>query len=185
MIDITKIFPARAFCLVAGVVLAVKAVLGCSRAGSESTEPAPQITSTETASEPVGVLRQAQVAAKAIGDACNESDGWSPEPISQPAGGTDPVAIPVPPGYLDYPELSAGVGYCLRKSSVYPYGYYTMNCSSDADCPLPARCDDTLCRAPCTKDADCASPMTCRPVTDANRIRYCMDSAAWLRGMQP
>jgi hypothetical protein len=153
------------------ITFALSLVLGCARAGSESgDEPAP------------GVTRQAQVVAKTVGDACEESDGWTPEPIPVPAGSPDPVVVPVPAGYIDYPQIKPGIGYCIRKGPGNPYGYYTMNCAADTDCPQPSRCDKSTdwgrCRAPCTKDLDCVSPMTCRSVSDPSQVRYCMDSVA-------
>src|SRR5206468_517637 len=58
-------------------------------------------------------------------------DGWTPAPIpvqSRDAGG-GPVANPVPAGYIDYPQLAPGIGYCLRPGMTYPYGYFTRRSS--------------------------------------------------------
>jgi hypothetical protein len=162
MTDMTTV-PAKTVALDALLVIALSTGLGGCRA---EAEPAVQVT------------RQTQVAAKAIGDPCKEGDGWTPEPIQGPANPAEPVMVAVPAGYVDYPQVSPGVAYCMRESVAYPYGYYTMNCATDADCPSSSRCDGTLCRAPCTQDADCVSPMTCCPVTNPSGVRYCINSAA-------
>ena len=129
--------------LFGGVALALPlaSILGCSKTGGEH-----EVLATEQ------VTTEALVVAKAIGDPCDRSDGWTPQPVqSQPVVADVPVANPVPADYVDYPQLGPGIGYCLSHSPGYPYGYYTMNCASDGDCPEPSRCDDTLCRAPCDR----------------------------------
>lgn len=156
--------------------LSATLVVSLGLSSTACSKAAPEIENQPS----IQVTHQTELVAKAIGDACEASDGWTPEPVAvqQRAPGSDPVANPVPQGYVDYPQLAPGIGYCLRPSLVYPSGYFTMNCASDADCPGKSRCGDTVCRAPCTTDADCTSPTTCSPESDPTPVRYCMDSAA-------
>lgn len=159
-------------------VAALGVLIACSRRRAEETsDRAPQVSAT----------RPAVVSAKKIGDGCEESDGWTRAqiPVHADLANGAPVADPVPEGYVDYPQLRPGVGYCLVKSLGYPNGYYTMNCASDADCPSPSRCDDKRCRAPCTQDTDCAAPMTCLLASDPKRVSYCIHAAAIQEALDP
>jgi hypothetical protein len=105
-----------------------------------------------------------------VGDPCTEADGWHPAPIScdsRDAG--NPTTCSVPAGYVDRPQLPPGIGFCLSPGGEYPYGYFTMNCSQNANCPAGSRCDGVLCRRPCTADSDCQSdgvkPFACSDAT--------------------
>jgi len=101
-----------------------------------------------------------------VGDPCTEGDGWHPAPIpcDSPDAGR-PATCAVPAGYVDRPQLPPGIGFCLTPGGEYPYGYFTMNCSVDANCPAGSRCDGVLCRRPCATDTDCdvhgARPSAC------------------------
>jgi hypothetical protein len=111
--------------------------------------------------------------ARAVGDACNSVDGWTPAPLplSAPIVGGKPVAIAVLPGRTERHQLATGVGFCLPPGGIYPNGYFTMNCTTDSDCLGSARCDGELCREPCSRDSECGSGTRCRG-GDAS-LRYC------------
>lgn len=66
-----------------------------------------------------------------------------------------------PPDQLIPP---VGVGYCLHISSnIFPDGYFTMNCITDADCPNGSVCNDVsqYCLMPCQSDDQCSAPSKC------------------------
>jgi hypothetical protein len=104
----------------------------------------------------------------AIGDPCEPADGWQPAPVV-PDGTSSPSETPVgvvpPADYVDRTDLPPGAGFCLT-GVLYPSGYFTTNCSEDADCPGGARCSGAgvaggQCRIPCTRNSECAPPSTC------------------------
>lgn len=99
-------------------------------------------------------------------------------------GDAGPQGIDVPEGYVDYQDLAPGIGWCAT-SPVYPYGYFTMNCGSDRDCPASAKCDDgMMCRAPCSSNDDCKAPMTCRP-HGAPVLKFCECPDCLVTDMRP
>lgn len=97
----------------------------------------------------------------AVGDPCT-TEGWHPTPYATAVPDSNvPTATPVPPGHLESWQLPPGIGYCMSPGGGYPYGYFTMNCVSDSDCPGGARCDGLMCRRPCGSDGDCRKPTLC------------------------
>ena len=115
-----------------------------------------------------------------IGAACEASDGWQPTDLSVPASGGEPAALPVPDGYTDTPQLPPGVLFCLTPGGVYPNGYLTSNCESDADCPAGTLCDDVQCRLPCVDDAECTAPSICGVPAGKHQVRFCSCNACVL-----
>jgi hypothetical protein len=109
---------------------------------------------------------------QAVGDPCSPEDGWLPAPYATTVP-TSPTLTQLPPTYIEQWQLPPGVGYCGPPGGVYPYGYFTMNCSTDADCPAGARCDDIQCRRPCSSDRDCKAPTTCMGPSGSLRFCYC------------
>lgn len=112
-----------------------------------------------------------------IGGPCEPEDGWTPSSVSNDRGSTtdavnEPVALPVPDGYVEQNQLPPGIGYCML-TAVYPDGYFTMNCDADSDCPGDAVCDGKRCRAPCVSDTDCVAPNVCGPPTGSRKVRHC------------
>jgi len=82
--------------------------------------------------------------------------------------GSMPVAEDPPDaGWIDFSQLPPGIGYCLAPSDVYPVGYFTMNCSVDADCPDEAFCEGASpttvgqCRRQCFSASDCTNGTMC------------------------
>jgi hypothetical protein len=67
------------------------------------------------------------------------------------------------PAPLRLYELPPGTLYCLVTDET-PNGYLTSNCKTDGDCPSPASCDGTQCRANCTANSDCNAPAICSPM---------------------
>jgi hypothetical protein len=111
-----------------------------------------------------------------IGGPCRRNDGHQLAPIPDPLADSGvPHTVPVPPGWLDFHQLPAGVGYCLPPGGGYPWGYFTANCVSDSDCPSDALCDGMRCRLPCASDVDCNAPSHCHPPADAGavHVRFC------------
>jgi hypothetical protein len=117
----------------------------------------------------------------AIGGPCQRSDGWQPP---DPGIGVVTDGAPVgesPPdaGWLDFNQLPPGIGYCLAPGPVYPQGYFTMNCSVDADCPGAAFCEGASpttvgqCRRQCFGNADCGPGTSCGGTPKA----FCQGSA--------
>jgi hypothetical protein len=103
------------------------------------------------------------VAAKNVGDPCTGSDGWQAREFGAPVAEAGPVAYAVPQdaGVLDRALLPPGVGYCIVAGDMYPNGYFSMNCSVDADCPSAAACNGSACVKTCTDDSQCPSPTVC------------------------
>jgi hypothetical protein len=118
----------------------------------------------------------------AIGSACGAGDGYqqtgpTPEAAAAAAAASkdgSPTLVPPSPGYRDLPQLPPGIGYCLTPSTLYPNGYFTMNCHADGDCPQGSKCDGMLCRKPCTADSECPSPNVCGPPRGAVPVRFCL-----------
>jgi hypothetical protein len=104
-----------------------------------------------------------------IGGPCQRTDGWQPpDPGSAAVLDGSPTAFSPPDaGWVDFNQLPPGIGYCLAPGSVYPQGYYTMNCSVDADCPGNAFCEGASsttvgqCRRECFTNSDCPAGTTC------------------------
>jgi hypothetical protein len=121
-----------------------------------------------------------------IGAACQPSDGYQPDwskhevrAAAQAAQMTKQNAKPLnlldfagpdAPPPLDRHQLPPGRAYCIVGDE-NPDGYLTSNCKTDADCPSPATCDGSLCRAGCVADSDCVAPTTCAPI--APGLRSC------------
>jgi hypothetical protein len=124
--------------------------------------------------ESVGQVGQARHAPN-VGDPCTPQDGYQIPPFDIPNDGSAPVGI-VPSGVIDYHQLPPGTAYCMAPGGKYPHGYFTMNCSVDADCTAGSVCDGTRCRAPCTKHSDCRKPTVCWPDSDAGAPRFCQRS---------
>lgn len=111
----------------------------------------------------------AQDGGLSIGGPCQRTDGWQPpDPGSGAVLDGSPTALSPPDaGWVDFNQLPPGIGYCLAPSSVYPQGYYTMNCSVDADCPGNAFCEGASsttvgqCRRECFSNSDCPVGTTC------------------------
>lgn len=122
----------------------------------------------------------------AIGAACDRQDGWQPRQPVPDAGELADGGLPdnnVPDGYVDYQDLPTGIGWCLTNNQDYPYGYFTMNCKNDDDCPSSAKCDDgMMCRAPCGSDRDCRAPMKCLPHGSAV-LKFCECPDCVAKGM--
>jgi hypothetical protein len=111
---------------------------------------------------------------KVIGARCHPGDGYLPDwtkleikvkaaeaaqTVKRPINVMD-YATPDTPAPVGPAHLPSGQVYCLSTPE-YPEGYLTSNCTTDADCPSPATCDGTLCRAACSADLDCPPPMAC------------------------
>jgi hypothetical protein len=142
--------------LALATVLATPLLADCSRSGAS-----------------LGRSRAA-VTGKAIGSPCEPEDGWMPAPETPPAKpAAGPVASPPPPGFQEHHSLAPGTGYCLEADKLYPYGYFTMNCKSDTDCPGKSRCDGFQCRLPCSSDQECTAPTRCGAPGGLLRVRYC------------
>ena len=123
---------------------------------------------------------------KLVGAPCQPSDGYRPDfskleakaeaKRRQPGGANRPYNLldfvdadtPVP---LERHQLPPGRAYCLQSQESQD-GYLTMNCKVDADCPAPATCGGTVCRAACTSDADCVAPNVCSNA-GAGGVSYC------------
>jgi hypothetical protein len=125
---------------------------------------------------------------RVVGAACNGRDGYQPdytalEARAAAAAPRAPDGRPAPINLLSYRDattplplqphqLPPGQAHCVQTAE-NPNGYLTMNCRSDADCPAPASCDGSLCRAACTSDADCLAPATCLNLGAIKGVRYC------------
>jgi hypothetical protein len=110
-----------------------------------------------------------------IGSSCTQGDGYQATISSGcPGDASTPTTCPVPAGFVDYPQLPPGVGYCLRPGGLYPHGYFTMNCSRQSDCPSGSRCDGSLCRQPCQADQECQAPTTCANGPGETRFCQCL-----------
>jgi hypothetical protein len=112
-----------------------------------------------------------------IGGPCKPEDGWQYKfPPGWPDGtqvadGGGPVAIPVPPDFMEDFQLDPGIKYCVTRLRAYPDGFFTSNCKSDSDCSEGARCDDSWCNAPCGGDEDCRAGLYC-PL-NGSKTRFC------------
>lgn len=132
----------------------------------------------DSASAPVTkvVTPAAQDGKKSIGAACTDKDGWQP-PTDPAATAREPddaaLAVAVPEGTIDTPDLAPGVRYCLQPGGVFPYGYLTSNCKVHSDCPEGTRCDDMHCRLPCEVDKECATPQVCGVPAGKLQVRFC------------
>ena len=99
-----------------------------------------------------------------VGGPCQRTDGWQPpKPDVGITLDGSPVAPSLPDAaWLDYNQLPPGIGYCIAPGSVYPDGYFTMNCSADAECPIGTFCEGVgQCRRQCFGNADCSAGTTC------------------------
>jgi len=130
-------------------------------------------------------LAQAPVSrGKVVGAPCQPSDGYQPdfskiEAKAARAAARDPskllnlidfvdASTPLP---QEAHQLPLGIPHCVI-SDDSPNGYLTTNCKTDNDCPSPASCDGTRCRAGCTSDADCLAPATCSSAGRSG-LKYC------------
>ncbi len=115
--------------------------------------------------------------AKHVGDPCVAGDGWLPAQAHMPPPpGSRPAAVAMHGvATVRRDQLGAGTGFCLDARTAYPFGYFTMNCEVDSDCPDRAVCDPVhLCRRPCNSDSECQSPTTCSLAPGPNQtLRYC------------
>jgi hypothetical protein len=99
-----------------------------------------------------------------VGDPCSRTDGWQSS-AGRPSAMSfaKPTAFAIGPDDLDFSQLPVRTGYCLTAGGIYPYGYYTMNCKADTDCPKGAVCyDGQQCRMVCSGDSDCKPPTRCK-----------------------
>ena len=72
-----------------------------------------------------------------VGAACSRSDGYQLAAHSDPNADSGlPHVVPVAAGWTDFYQLAPGVGYCLAPGEKNPWGYFTMNCATDNDCPM-------------------------------------------------
>ena len=124
---------------------------------------------------------------RVVGAACRGSDGYLPDYSAMeakaaavppgPDGRRPPINLlayrdPNVPLPLESHRLPPGRTYCIQTVE-NPAGYLTSNCQSNADCPTPATCDGSICRAECNSDADCTAPATCLNLDGAKGVRYC------------
>ncbi len=134
---------------------------------------------------------------KVVGAACSPSDGYRPDwskiearaeqhrktmlttGDAKPLNLIDFVASDTPPP-LEPHQLPPGRLYCIVGDE-NPNGYLTGNCKSDADCPTPAQCDGSLCRAGCATDSDCSAPATCASISPG--VKACR-SLGYIRAEQ-
>jgi hypothetical protein len=117
---------------------------------------------------------------KVVGASCNPADGYQPDwskleakaeqqrkamtaANARPLNLVEFVAADTP-APLERHQLPPRRLYCLSGDE-NPGGYLTSNCKTDADCPAPAQCDGSLCRAGCTADSDCSAPATCASIS--------------------
>lgn len=144
----------------------VALVVICLAGSCESQEPAVPASST-VKSEADGSAAKEISGGKSVGDPCELTDGFVPSFPECPKLDGPPPAIPVNCVKVDggpvesTAHLPPGIGYCLQESTRYPYGYFTMNCATDVDCPATARCFEGLCYASCQSDDQCSAPTTC------------------------
>jgi hypothetical protein len=117
---------------------------------------------------------------KQVNDSCDPAtEGWQPEavPVSsemkEKIKNGDPVAIPIPSGYQEFPP--PGTPYCEKR----PKGHYwSVRCDTDADCPSGSLCPvdhaNMKCAMMCAEDEDCAASTVCRAGDDTKKARLCV-----------
>ena len=101
-----------------------------------------------------------------VGEACVASDGWvgesgtcrpdEPPESCKPGGGVAPI----------------GVGYCLS-SILFPNGYFTMNCETDANCSAGEYCWDDICVRECGDSTECLQLSTCGQPDTTDTRKFC------------
>jgi len=151
------------------VLLASFLVAACT-ADNETKPPGATIAAS------TGIGDAASSSGLAVGSACKPEDGYVPkDPCAGQPSNKGPTNCLADGGAAeDFTTLPAGVGFCLRADE-YPGGYFTMNCSSNRDCPGGSICDGRRCWMPCLSDGQCTSPATCSPLTASVKICRCND----------
>jgi hypothetical protein len=121
-----------------------------------------------------------------VGGPCKKDDGFQPPSIGngeKAEVGDDGLLHPIAVDsskVKEFPQLEPGIGYCLH-GGAHPHGYFTMNCSADADCPAETvcscdpgsgPCEGGICIRPCQDDSECQKPTRC---TGADPRRFCIN----------
>lgn len=158
------------FNMAAQVICVTAYVLGCgSSEGGQTSESA-------GASAVAAALPSAKVPLP--GAACSaRTDGWRPAqvPVSPEEQAKmdrgEPSVTNFPEGYQHRP--AKGVPYCVPEKAGTDAGSWAIDCETDNDCPLPARC--TVfgdCAVPCSSDSDCVAPERCE-LGPAEGLKMC------------
>jgi hypothetical protein len=153
--------------LICGLALGIACAACSNRSGKD------ELRALGANSQAASGIDATSPSTKSIGDSCSRQDGWQPMAFRGPQPNEDhdkPYGVKPQANYVDYHDLPNGIAYCLAPGGQYPDGYFTANCGSDADCPLPGVCLEGLCVASCSTDADCRAPSTCG---GSGKVKYC------------